>query len=493
MLEVKRSRLLLLFLFSSSNGMDGCQGEDGKDYWRCGDVCTNAFDNTRYGGSSIRQDCHCGNETFGHADGKWCCGNNCTGGCLRWKEGFKNGDFPGNCLEWLPAKCTNGVALQLNQSCQGNCNYFGGDENRNYLSSRSYVAACANTSTCVKEGEGATIYRSYRPTICTGNSSCEGELAWCKEEGRRKEKCPFGSVRCPRNGANSIPGQCIHRSKLSDRKESCLDRSEKDRFQEAANATEKETIIDFASLKNCTSERELITSERNEAGTFTVHTTILHILGLKCGKQESSPCIHMKFWCKDEYSQACPVLGEGIRTNDPKLCANNSFWGKQRCGKLEDGEDMIRCQGGKRGQCVASKHWGVEGAKDYHGFEASCKDGGDKYRPIKQEEPSKAHHNKNSNNEEDDHFGGFTRAEASSSQNAQPQVWMTQPTADEFYNKYIKGSEEEGKHMKDPSTGLWMIPVKDEKTCVANKGFVCKVSLHAINYVILMAIIMLSN
>merc|ERR1719234_192403 len=53
---------------------------------------------------------------------------------------------------------------------------------------------------------------------------------------------------------------------------------------------------------------------------------------------------------------------------------------------------------------------------------------------------------------------------------------MTQPTADEFFNEYIKGSKEEGKYMKDPSTGLWMIPVKDEEACVASKGFVCKVN-----------------
>ena len=45
------------------------------------------------------------------------------------------------------------------------------------------------TSICVKEGEVNTRTYTYRPTICTGNPSCEGEVAWCKKDERKNEKC----------------------------------------------------------------------------------------------------------------------------------------------------------------------------------------------------------------------------------------------------------------------------------------------------------------
>ena len=81
-----KSRLLLpllLLLPHNNQGMDGCQGEYGSDYWKCGDVCT-----------YYEEQCTCGNSTFKHADGKWCCGTNCTGGnCLRWKSGFKEEEY----------------------------------------------------------------------------------------------------------------------------------------------------------------------------------------------------------------------------------------------------------------------------------------------------------------------------------------------------------------------------------------------------------------
>ena len=67
---------------------------------------------------------------------------------------------------------------------------------RNNFRSRSYVKACNSlNNTCVKEGEvkqvgTAQLATSYTATICTGDSSCEGELAWCREEARKGEECP---------------------------------------------------------------------------------------------------------------------------------------------------------------------------------------------------------------------------------------------------------------------------------------------------------------
>ena len=132
-----RSKLLLfllLFLPHNSQAEDGCQGEYGHLYWRCGDVCTAAY--------APEQNCTCGGETFSPNDGKWCCGTNCTGGCLERKQGYKDGDHPLYCVEWSLAICTNGVALPLNESCNGVCNYHPEDKYRDTRGiSRSHVAS----------------------------------------------------------------------------------------------------------------------------------------------------------------------------------------------------------------------------------------------------------------------------------------------------------------------------------------------------------------
>merc|ERR1712130_294486 len=142
------------------------------------------------------------------------------------------GEEDGSCAEWSKVICNTGIALNLTESCQESCNYYPQDKTRNIKSTRSYVPICKNTSICVKEGEGTTYFNpvthfvTYKPTICTGNSSCEGELDWCREEERKEEKCPkeedkftIGFIRCPGisknkeggNGTKSIPGQCIEK------------------------------------------------------------------------------------------------------------------------------------------------------------------------------------------------------------------------------------------------------------------------------------------
>ena len=468
---------------------------------------------------SSKEPCFCGNSNFSYDDGKWCCATNCTGGCHRWEEGYKEGDDPDDCLEWQPGNCTTGVALNLTESCgqSHRCNYPGQHIATGYRDdSRSYVAACANTSTCIKER-----------TICTGDSSCEGELDWCRGEERKEEKCFKGFIRCPgigsngegRNGTKSIPGQCIDQAKARTGEENnCLDRSDEDPFQEAANARNKETIIDYGSLKNCTKYESFP--------------------GLECGDSNSSNCIAMYEWCNDVESSECPVLGKGIRTNDPTLCANISFWRKLSCE-----EDQIRCQAGKSGQCMSHKHWGVEGL----GLR-DCSDGSDLSRPIKQptetEDPaSKAvqanfnEHEQRINNGGVDNVAGEEEkplklgaadkrgsaearggrqsppeteedyeytyeydyyeynykddcgkppamvavdkrgsAEGKGGQQSQPQVWRTEPVTEEDYNCFYKGKEEGAKYVKDAITGLWMVAVSEE-TCKASQGFVCKVRL----------------
>ena len=107
----------------------------------------------------------------------------------------------------------------------------------------------------------------------------------------------------------------------------------------------------------------------------------------------------MSTWCQGAHKSlnlVCPaVLGVGISTNDPRLCSNNNFWRQQTCGKhgkwyalytatAYQANEMIRCQAAKSGQCVKKEFWGLEGAKDRYGNGASCKDGNDLYRPIKE-------------------------------------------------------------------------------------------------------------
>ena len=73
--------------------------------------------------------------------------------------------------------------------------------------------------TCITEGEGTWDDLNYKQTICTGDSSCEGELAWCKKEERKGEKCPReGSSDgfTQKKSGNGIPGQCIDESKAND-------------------------------------------------------------------------------------------------------------------------------------------------------------------------------------------------------------------------------------------------------------------------------------
>ena len=215
----------------------------------------------------------------------------------------------------------------------------------------------------------------------------------------------------------------------------------------------------------------------------------------------------MFIWCGDSdtaESTECPVLGEGIRTNDPTLCANTSFWREVSCqswkvGESEEKEELgyVRCQAGYSGQCAGKFFWGVEG------FSKSCSDGSDLYRPIKQsaetEEPSSQASQGDSNEHSSDdgeeriNSGGNDNfaeeekklpamgaadkrnsAEGNGGQHSQTQMWNTLPKTEEIYNRDYKGKEEGAKYMKDARTGLWMVAVSEE-SCKASQGFVCKV------------------
>ncbi len=408
MLVLGKSMLLLpllLLLPHNSQGMDGCEGhiidKDGymRNDWRCGDKCIDS-----------RAECSCGGEKIKSNEAKFCCASNCTAGsCIRWKKGHSEGGRHVYCAVWSPGNCIDGDVHNLTKSCNGSCNYYRQDEYRNFRSSRSHVAACGDTKTCIKEGEGRTglpgLTANYKPTICTGDSSCKGELAWCEKEERKEEKCPEGFIRCSpslggskNKSGNGIPGQCIEESKAKDENIfHCVDRNDENPFK-AVNGTNQRRI-DFGKLKNCNTSR----------GSP----------GLECGEEGSSNCIDIWQWCNERFNEDCPVLGEGITTNNPRVCQNITFWQDKPC----DDNSWIRCRSGKSGQCVNKSKWGVEGAK-FIGKDATCSDNSDKYRPIKEEGDA----------------GG----------QSSPKVWKTRPSPDYRAN-----------YTKDESTQLWMIPESD--------------------------------
>ena len=224
MLELGRSGLLLALLLHlphNGQGMDGCErGHWGAEYWKCGDICTYR-----------KEKCSCGGKRFNVERSKWCCGGvNCEGGkCLEWENSWnREGDQPKYCAKWSPAVCTTGVVQNLNESCLGECNYHPEDKHRNSKANRSYMAACFNNTICVKEGARNTGYpHEYKPTICRGDSGCDGELQWCQSEERKNETCPGDLTRCPGLNRNqSISGQCIERDQMRDRETHCIDRSD---------------------------------------------------------------------------------------------------------------------------------------------------------------------------------------------------------------------------------------------------------------------------
>ena len=490
MLAAGRSRLLLfllLFLPQNSQADDGCPwvfGTSRSIYWRCGDVCTRAG-----------VDCICGGETVSQNDGMWCCGTNCNEAvCLKWKQNRITDKprqsltrlpaaalaAPAYCLEWSPATCTNGVALPLNESCNGVCNYHPGDKGRNYFSSRSHVAACTNSSTCVKEGKGvtdATFYDvgsgilTYRATICTGNSSCEGELAWCKKDERKNETCPYEFSRCSstlggsqKKDESGIPGQCIEDTKVEDGSiNHCLDRTDENPFKEGRN-NKNQLKIDLTRLESCV----------DDDGRA----------GLECSVKESSNCKAWFAWCFI-WKEECPLLGKDIFINNAPVCQDYKFWQDKPCN-----EGYMRCKAGQSGQCVKKEHWGNEEAQDGWGNEneGSCKDGSDLFRPIivKEEEtgiqpsqPDKKQQSGDFKVEENSIPLLWFRA-------SKPQVWNSEPISEEYWDALLAydwsgeewQNEKMAKYKKDLSTGLMMIPVT-EKTCKANDGFVCKVSFFS--------------
>ena len=397
--------LLLLFLLHNNQADDGCPS--GLQLWRCGDVCTDVEPGSR------KFDCTCSDTTFGPDDGMWCCAKNCS----------TTDDEDKRFISWSNAVCPDGVALRLDQSCNNTCNQHLSDDERNLQTSRSYIAACTNSNTCVKEADGSTMGGDYQPTICTGNSSCEGELAWCKSQERKNETCNAWYIRCSTifegkqetNNANGMPGQCIEELKVGDENTyHCIDRGDENPYKKAKTQIEAQEI-DLKKLNSCTIKRP------KDIG-----------LGLQCSFTENDNC--QERWCDNTgFAPAeCPVLGSGITTRNPKVCQDHTFWRDKPCT-----EDSKRCLAGNNGECTLIEYWGLEGEKDVFGREHSCMDGSDLYRPIDEAGQS----------------------------SSETRVWKTRPITEGQYNDFLSlpwGKDiTMFKYIKDPSTALLVVTEVD--------------------------------
>ena len=157
---------------------------------------------------------------------------------------------------------------------------------------------------------------------------------------------------------NGLPGQCIEDTGVRDGNfYHCIDRSDEGPFKKRRPGSNQQKI-DFTKLIGC----------RTKAGP-----------GLECGSKGKSKCVTMDVWCSSSAlpPEECPVLGDGVLTNDPRVCQEYNFWRHKPCS----GNDYERCKAGYSGQCVRKNLWGfrIEGYEaelDRHGDNGGCKDTG---------------------------------------------------------------------------------------------------------------------
>ena len=166
--------------------------------------------------------------------------------------------------------CPDGIPTNLNESCFGRCNYEPQNVDRSPLST---VAACKDTSICVKETtwsvEKLVNGGKFEMRVCNGQFRCEdkGDLDWCKSEERRSERCPLltgnslddcGQKKCnsdSRRCSGLFPGQCFDHNKRTIQKSffNCLDRSDLNPFviEDHKQVVDSGKILDFDKIESC--------------------------------------------------------------------------------------------------------------------------------------------------------------------------------------------------------------------------------------------------
>ena len=179
----------------------------------------------------------------------------------------------------------------------------------------SYLLAVHPTPAS-QEGAGNTNDFQYKQLICTCDSRCEGELAWCKEEERKSEICPKLSQYArflPALGGskkrtiNWIPGLCIDEAKSRDGTVyHSMDRTDENPFIRGGSGENRQRI-DLTQLKDC----------------IDYDSPFINQPGLDCGDGEVN-CGDFFFWCNGgRYPEECPVLGAGVLKDDPRVCGDN--------------------------------------------------------------------------------------------------------------------------------------------------------------------------
>ena len=127
-------------LLCTAQAWDGCSFDT---EFRCGDKCIHTHpehgdEDTHEGRFENIAKCNCGGTVFGAEDTMWCCSESpCQ---VRRGKPTHSEPILGEIIE---AVCT-GKALNLTEACNGQCNFFGSDTNRNYGGVRSYVPCSTN-------------------------------------------------------------------------------------------------------------------------------------------------------------------------------------------------------------------------------------------------------------------------------------------------------------------------------------------------------------
>ena len=243
-------------------------------YWkqRCGDVDFHWMTQKTKISDDEEPRCECGNVPDLYKDNfrGWRCLNS-TSKCIGKGNftSFKNGMAlflvgADKSQAWTHGvHCPDGVPTRLHNSCYGRCNY---DPQNHHRSPVSTIAACKDTSKCVKE---TTWHRDklekgtgIEQRVCNGQFRCKdkGDFEWCKSEERRSELCPMLNNKVLRDCSHGkcghdplrctgrFPGQCIE-PKVKSVKTffSCLDRSDLNPF----SLKKQKQDLAFERIENC--------------------------------------------------------------------------------------------------------------------------------------------------------------------------------------------------------------------------------------------------
>ena len=177
----------------------------------------------------------------GDGSSSWCCtttNTTCSTSGSADYDYYGSGDYDYyGSGDYGTVTCKEGLLQPLTVPCNGDCNFWPGDDYRNFGGTRrSSHVKCASGDQCVPEEEMCT----GRPPLCNDSS----DVRICTEDWWRNDsvQCPhfdgdrggFSHSRC----RGRLPGQCVPNEKIHDsHRYNCLDRSDEDVFSKTNETT----------------------------------------------------------------------------------------------------------------------------------------------------------------------------------------------------------------------------------------------------------------